>query len=214
MDVKEVLPSVYHVYFAKQKDMAKTFLRFSEYGESPEFKGKIFTLEEFSEWYVEHYEAEKFTYYEDWLGFNVPSYILTPFYDGKFDPLSDREKKLLKTFEDKREEIFYIVGTYGESEEYKHELAHALFAINPYYRMDVISTMKQLTGEENKSLEDFLDDKGYHPDVYQDEIHAYLIDNMPGFKEDKIATENMERISKKINQWFSVYSKLNLDSKL
>jgi len=55
-------------------------LRFEEYYESPRFKGRIFTFDEYRKWYVKNSPKGKktgrFTYYSDWSGFNIPSYAL------------------------------------------------------------------------------------------------------------------------------------------
>jgi hypothetical protein len=94
MNIKhKILPyNIHLLVFDNQYDLASTFLRFQEHYESPEFAGKVFTLDEYKNWYINHSpRASKdgvFTYYEDWNGFNIPSKILKPFYGGKFSPLS------------------------------------------------------------------------------------------------------------------------------
>ncbi len=125
---KEIFPGVIHLEFPSQEIMAATFLRPQEYYESPRFRGSIFSLEEFKKWYIS--EKGAFTYEKDWPGFNIPSYILKPFYEGKFDPLSEGEKEFLDIFRGKAEP-FYIIGTSKENppEYMDHELAHALFEL-------------------------------------------------------------------------------------
>ncbi|MEK7106247.1 MAG: ABC transporter ATP-binding protein, partial [Patescibacteria group bacterium] len=69
--------SIYLVEAPTQYALASTFLRFQEHYESPKFRGQFFSLEEFMDWYAEEYG--NFTYYKDWTGFNIPSYILKSF---------------------------------------------------------------------------------------------------------------------------------------
>jgi len=114
---KSVTQKIFLLIFKKQEMLASTFLRFQEYYESPKFKGRIFRLEEYKKWYIKNspqgQQTGKFTYYSDWNGFNIPSVVLKPFYEGKFNPLSQSEKELLKMFQNKKEK-FYIIGIHRE----------------------------------------------------------------------------------------------------
>ena len=102
MKVKEIIKNIFHISFSTQHELASTFLRFQEYYESPKFRGKIFSFYEYKKWYTANSpkgkKTGKFTYYKDWGGFNIPSYVLKPFYQGKFNPLSNKEKKFLRAF--------------------------------------------------------------------------------------------------------------------
>jgi len=95
---------IHLLIFPTQRDVTLTLLRFQEHYESPKFRGKIFSLEEFKRWYVANspngIKTGEFTYYTDWNGFNIPSYVLQPFRDGKFNPLSEQERKFLDIFKD------------------------------------------------------------------------------------------------------------------
>lgn len=65
----EILKDVFHLNYLTQEQLASTFLRFQEHYESPEFRGKIFTLDEYKEWYMTNspnsIKKGIFTYYED-----------------------------------------------------------------------------------------------------------------------------------------------------
>lgn len=88
---------IYLVRLPNRYKLASTFMRFQEYYESSKFRGRIFSSEEFMDWYAK--QKGNSTYFQDWgSGFNIPSCVLTPFYAGKFDPLDKKEKKLLKAF--------------------------------------------------------------------------------------------------------------------
>ncbi|HVY01919.1 MAG TPA: hypothetical protein VHA12_04110, partial [Candidatus Nanoarchaeia archaeon] len=102
MKLREIYPNIFHIQFSTRLLLTSTFLRFQEHYESPKFRGKIFSLEEYKKWYISNSpkgkETGKFTYYEDWSGFNIPGHVLEPFFQGKFDPLSLEEQHFIKLF--------------------------------------------------------------------------------------------------------------------
>jgi hypothetical protein len=73
----------------------------------------------------------------------VPSTALQPFYQGKFDPLSEKEKGLLRLFKDVRERFFVIgICESDAKENFTHELVHARFFIDERYRKAVRKAMR------------------------------------------------------------------------
>jgi hypothetical protein len=163
-----VAESIFLVRFDTQYALASTFLRVQEHYESSRFRNRVFSLEQYMDWYADRFGA--FTYYQDWSGFNVPSTALDPFYEGKFDPLLEKEKRLLRLFESERRP-FYVIGV-SNDEDLEHELTHALFFTRPAYRKAVRAAMR---GYDTSALEKRLADLGYHRSVLLDEAHAYLI---------------------------------------
>ena len=159
---------IYLVRFATQYELAATFLRLQEHYESPRFSRRVFSLEEFMDWYAAEYGA--FTYYDDWAGFNVPSSAFAAFYQGKFDPLLEKEKRLLRLFEKVRGR-FYVIGIY-ESGDLTHELAHALYFTDADYRHAV---QRAMHGYDTSALAKEIAEAGYAKHVIPDEVHAYLI---------------------------------------
>jgi hypothetical protein len=156
--------------FATQYELAATFLRVQEHYESSRFSGRIFSLEQFMDWYAARFG--RFTYYEDWSGFNVPSTALQPFYEGKFDPLLEKEKRLLRLFRRERAS-FYVIGVAKKSkQEFLHELAHALFFTDAAYRQAVRAAIR---GYDTSALKRQLSRLGYARHVLVDEVHAYLL---------------------------------------
>jgi hypothetical protein len=157
---------VFLVRFDSQYALASTFLRIQEHHESPAFRNKVFTLEQYMDWYAGRFGA--FTYYQDWSGFNVPSTALQPFYDGAFDPLLRKEEQFLGLFRRERAP-FYLIGISADA-DLKHEIAHALYFTRPGYRNDVRRAMRRYdTTPLHKRLA-----PGYHRAVWTDEVHAYL----------------------------------------
>lgn len=171
---------IYLVEASTQYALTSTFLRFQEHYESPKFRGKIFSLDDFMDWYAEKYG--NFSYYQDWGGFNIPSSVLKPFQEGKFNPLSAKENKFLKLFE-KIQEPFYIIGVNKPFDlpTLKHEFVHGLFYTDEAYRDQVLSEIKTLN---IKTFEKALKNAGYHPAVYKDETNAYATTGVNGLVEE------------------------------
>jgi hypothetical protein len=188
----KIADDVFLVRFKTQYELASTFLRFQEHFESRRFSGRIFTLEQFMDWYAK--EFGNFTYFQDWSGFNVPSSVLTPFYQGKFDPLLEKEQRLLELFE-KETGRFYVIGVSLPSSrgEIWHELAHALFFVRPEYKKAVVEALKT---HDTSVLERNLYRAGYSRHVLKDEAHCYVLtgstDMLEAHEARKLATLRKE----------------------
>jgi len=177
MTRKDITDKIFFVSFDSKVEAAKTFCRFQEHYESPEFKGKIFSLLEFARYYKK--ENGSFSYYKDWSGFNIPSYVLAPFYDGRFKNLSKREKAILDMF---KEDVgdFYIIACQGDKIlDLEHEIMHGLYYTNEEYRQDVeklLARQEELFPETVTQIYDIFEEEGYDESVFRDELHAYLCD--------------------------------------
>ena len=159
---------IYLLRFKTQYELTSTFLRIQEHYESPRFSGRFFSLEQYMDWYAAQHGS--FTYYQDWAGFNVPSTALQPFNEGKFDPLLEKEKRLLRLFKNRRGR-FYVIGIY-ERGDLTHEIAHALFFTDAAYRQAVRAAMREY---DTSALEKQLAKAGYAKHVIPDEVQAYLV---------------------------------------
>ncbi len=162
---------IFLLRFKTQYEMAATFLRVQEHYESRRFSGRVFSLEEFMDWYAA--EFGQFTYYEDWVGFNVPCTAFQPFREGKFDPLLKKEKQLLEMFRHERMPFYVIAVTRSASKsDLSHELAHALYFMDAAYRRAVREATK---GHDTSAIGRKLFRMGYARRVLDDEVHAYLV---------------------------------------
>lgn len=205
---------IFHVKFETQNELAKTFVRFQEHYESPEFRGKFFTLEEFKEWYIansaEGKRTGEFTYYQDWHGFNIPSEILEPFYQSEFDPLSSEERQLLDLFKDRRGERFYIIGTHGDKDiaTLRHEIAHGLFYTNPEYKREVMKILDEVDTEIRMEINTYFQTRGaYHRYVWVDETHGHIMTYPDVLERNGIDISPILHINKKLNLLFDKYFK-------
>lgn len=175
----KVAENIFHLNFPTQHLLAATFLRFQEHYESPEFAGKAFSWEEFMDWYAK--ENGKFSYLDDWSGFNIPSRVLDAFYRGDFNPLTRKEGALLELFKGLQGR-YYIIGTFGDSADegtLRHEIAHGLFYRDDSYRE---AAKKILATVDLKPVYAMLTKLGYAEHVLEDEAHAYLGDDLEFLK--------------------------------
>jgi hypothetical protein len=154
--------------------LGSVFLRFQEYYESPEWRGKIFTIGQFRAWYSEKYGHN--SYEKDWSGFNIPSYVLKPFIQGLFDPLTPLEQQFLELFR-YRTDDFYIIGASSEdTSTLDHEICHGLYYTCEPYRKAVQSTLKT-NSKHLKPVYEFVSGMMYDKSVWDDEVHAYICAN-------------------------------------
>lgn len=161
---------ILHIRFPSQYELASTFLRFQEHYESPEFRDKVFTHEEYFSWYAR--ECGNMTYFSDWGGFNLPDYAFERFYRGEFDPLWDREARLLDLLRG-LPRPFYVIGTFRD-DELAHEAVHGLYYTDKRYREAVVSTLESISGDVLDSVRDSLL-KRYNPAVCVDETNAFCL---------------------------------------
>lgn len=186
--------------------MTSTLVRIAEYFESPEFKGKTFTLQEFKRWYMKSQNKKWFTYYKDWSGYNIPSKELKPFFEGKFDPLNWKEKQFLRIFNNAKGR-FYIIATYRrdktEQETVNHETAHGMFWMEKEYRQKV---KEYLNGKDLTELTSKLLKMGYAEKVLPDEINAYLSHDLDWLrKKKKLKGPQYTEYSRDLNKLYKQY---------
>jgi hypothetical protein len=178
----EVYPGVLAVAVprAEKRSLDAMFLRFQEYYESPEkqFRGQDFNKKDYLDWYSNKYESD---YLDDWDGFNVPASIFKQVVNDKIfltegvGDLSQAELKLAGRAGDYK----YVIGFIeGDLETFRHELAHALYYIDPEYHLKANRAL--IANQESLSdLFDYLTDEGYSEDFLFDEAQAYIVSGFP-----------------------------------
>ncbi len=218
-NIREILPHIYHLHFESAYDLAMHFVRFQEYYESPKFHRKIFTLVDYMEWYASAQGKGAFTYPTDWSGFNVPSWVLKQVRKADIPDLNKYDRRMF-TFIDWVEEKefpgpYYFIGTSAEG--YKgdeneedvldHEIAHALYTVNPGYKSGVArlfgewnqgdpSGVPKHNGSELDCARDVLTGMGYHETTIDDEIHAYCATGLCDELEGVISKKEMKPFQK------------------
>jgi hypothetical protein len=163
-------PGVILLSFRRRQTMALTLLRFQEHYESPRFKGTVFTLAQYKQWYTS--VRGSFSYADDWAGFNFPDPILEPFKAGRFNPLTPAEREVLKALAGQKGRFYVIATAQGNARALEHELAHAFYYLLPAYRRRSLAIQKG--GDFSDLIERLKEGEGYDPMVFKDEIQAIL----------------------------------------
>jgi len=188
--ITKKIDKVYVARFDKLYDLCMTFVRIQEYYESPKYKNKYFSLEEFIDYWSNNFGDGSFNYTIVWTGFNVPGQVIKNWIDA-FEVKGDRREKeeaLIGRFEKrlKKDNVdlkdCYLIGVSKEekgiNEIIEHETAHALYSLYPKYKKSCDAIFKKLNrkAEDIKQIDKAkkkLIKMGYCEDVLLDEIQAY-----------------------------------------
>jgi len=186
------------------------FLRYQEFYESinPDFRGKSFAYLDYLSWYAQYTNQHTFTYPKDFIGYNLPSDSIFECY--KKIPKGDRNKYdiiMLRLYLDLCSESngkFYLIGTIRKDTTFQHEIAHALYYLEPSYKKQVDSLTAALSGRFKRAVFNLLATI-YPEKVFNDELQAYMSTNswmtgmaeIPGFK------TRAQKYEKVFKDWFS-----------
>lgn len=190
LEVEELTDGVFHIKAETQYDVTSTFMRVQEFYESPfkEIRGHFFTHEKYMDTCARGSDRSGseeiiFSYFEDWSGFNVPGNVFNKWvrlFSKK--GLWDKEQELVDLVYDKLEKKtnkFYVIGTYsdGHNKTIDHELSHAWFYLDQEYKRTMLSLLRKFPKLAKQQLRKYLKTVGYTPEVFDDEIVAYLATN-------------------------------------
>lgn len=177
MTLKTPHRGVVHLAFETQEELCTAFVRLQEFYESPypDIRNHYFTLDQFKARYAGDHGGV-YTYNTDWHGFNVPGDVCRKFFDTFRGDLSVEEQEMMALPLPDGVGDYYVIGTHRD-EDVDHEIAHALFYLDPDYHfnvtMDVAEFCKsfpRLSGTFGR----WLYDRGYSANVLIDETNAYL----------------------------------------
>jgi len=165
--------------FNTQKDLALAFCRVEEYYEgNPKVNGKYLSFVDFIDAFMT--DDGKLDYFHYWTGFNIPGNIYMEWSQKNMSDKTYWELALADAVTKKLdlEKPFYIIGgKKGDMNVIDHEIAHALYYMNPDYMCE----MEELNYEFYKSyrmqfskLVKKLKKMGYGNNVVRDEIQAYM----------------------------------------
>jgi len=186
---QEVSPNVLVLTFETNYELAMSFVRLQEFYESPKFQGKVFSLEEYIDYWAEEYGKGSFDYPIRWSGFNLPGTVILDWmqkfnYGGTTD-IRDKEivliEKILSKYSLDELKKSYVIGVAkgcGKQGVIDHEVAHAMYTLNPKYKLNYQKLFIKLNSNtEGRILYERMEDKlikmGYTSDVIEDEIQAY-----------------------------------------
>ncbi len=201
-EVREIADGLFQVYFFERDMLPWTLMRFQEFNDSPQFRGKHFTREEFQKWYI---ETKGVWNYLQWNGFNFPSVTFEPFLARKFKKMIPQEKEFLEYFRPWVESgrKFYVIGSSARNAApvNYHEIAHALFYLDSKYRADVqriLDTLNLQSLKDMLGLSSFM----YHEEVKPDECHAYLLFELETLKHMKVRFSHQMPAIRKLRELF------------
>lgn len=170
--------AIVHLVFPNQYLLASSLMRFQEYYESPKFRGKSFSYEEFMDWYAKQH-SDTFTYFDDWAGFNFPYWAADSFTGalGSKENLVYTELRKQEISIGSRE--FYVIGTTKNNTSLMaHEIVHGLYHVSPNYKARVTALWEKHY-KVLEPLRKWLLSVGYHKSVFADEANAYVLTGMP-----------------------------------
>lgn len=179
MNIKKLEP--YNIYFGLfdcQYFVTSTLVRIQEYYESSSdlFRNKVFDLDSYMDWYALTH-AGKFSYFEDWVGFNIPGEVIQK-WANDFSSIGYRakEKELLSKLPIDSKERWYFIATHKSADNSvsAHEIAHALWYLNDEYRTACQKNIEQMSVDVKEIATTYLKSRGYCDAVIDDEINAYF----------------------------------------
>lgn len=180
----EVRDRIWRLHFKSPYDLAMHFLRYQENYESPnpKFREHQFSILDFMEWYSYEYGGGSFTYPSDWSGFNVPSEVIRRVLEGGIPDENRYDEFMRSTYDSCRSrsgDKFYLIGTFGRSSAFKHEVAHGLYYVDPSYRSRMDELVDSLSKSSFRKLVKYLTKIGYAESVMVDEVQAYMATGLP-----------------------------------
>lgn len=122
--LKQVAPKIWHLNFSSGYDLTIHFFRFQEYYESPDMMKKNVQFVDLMENYTKKLGKGKFTYINDWAGFNIPGEeIFQRYKDGISDPKGDgnRFTQFMDSSSKKMEELEQKRREKSRAEREEHE---------------------------------------------------------------------------------------------
>lgn len=202
---QEVCEGVFMVTYSSHKKLCNAVMRMIiRYDHEIE----PMSLRKFKLAYKYLYNKKDFSFHEDWDGFLLTSEMMSHFYKGHWNPLSLQEQKLLKTFKSlySKGKKFAVIAVSETStpSTLKHEVAHALFAINDNYHKEVYKVLDSIN---LKDVYRILRKQGYHEKDLDDEAHSYLMNNLNWLKEQGLKSySSYFEVSAKLNYIFEKYA--------
>lgn len=185
--IEQVAPKIFYLKFNKkdQYSMGMLFMRYQEYYESTnsKFKNTPFKAFEYMEWYVQHTKKKTFTYTDDYIGYNIPSYSILQC----FQSIPKHDNNI---YDAEMAKIYYLIQEYvkghnfyliagADDVTFKHELAHGLFYTNDKYRIKMLRLIEDMPIKLVNSCYKKLK-RHYTSSVLPDELHAYMATGLSG----------------------------------
>jgi len=214
LQLKEILPGIYHIKFPNQYGLTSTFMRLQEFYESSfeEIRNQYFTVEQYMDRYAQ--EFGNFMYFSDWNGFNVPGDVISRFF-RKFSNIKSRHTYQYLTIKEKRllklvlpliqsDTNFYLIATHKD-QDLQHEIAHGFWYLNDKYQKAMMKLVSKY--EHVNEFKELLLKKGYGENVLDDEVHAYLTHGTKTYLKNQFKFKQTWSLPTKFKQVFDKHKK-------
>ena len=166
-----------------QFELSYAFMRLQEFYEHRiiERQGKYFTLDEVIESYRKTGPSGKFSYLDDWAGYNVRGDVVDKFRKMYSHDFTAREAELFNTIDQvlaqepnaRHNGKYYVIGTCSDLYE-DHELCHAMWYLYPEFKRDSQKIIKKFSKTQREAVYKLLKEMGYAENVFDDEFNAYV----------------------------------------
>lgn len=167
-----VLNDIAILHTEDAKELTDTFMRVSEFYESDKYKDNLgITKQDIISLYNEIGEGED--YFDVFEGYNFPAYCIKEFF--AVNEADEFEMRLITL----PSSVTYVIGHItGDQQVLVHELAHAFYFSFDGYRNSADAITQTLSGEVRDILIKWFIKNGYDQDVYQDELQAYIVEEL------------------------------------
>lgn len=207
--LKKLRKQVYEIRFDDAHEMCMAFLRYQEFYESPRFVGCKFTIAQFMSWYVKSQSKNgTFSYPQDWGGFNLPIDVIARVRALGIDDPNHYDSLMHFIHDTIKAECddAYLIGLQKSGVLDKHEMTHAMFAVDDNYRQEVLKVINDLARWRLiENLQAELMNNGYAEVTTRDEINAYITTGDHGFFEIFHDDPEYKELSKELMRIHDTY---------
>lgn len=170
MEYSWIKENILKIVYNNTFDMLKAVYRLSHYHEYPEWREKVYSVEDLDNYYRET-KGDANWWKKQWGGANLRDIDLQPFIDGKYGELTEEEQQIVDLVKDKEKPYGLVVIAKSTIHVLQHEIAHNLYYLIPEYKNkvnEIVENYSEELQEVKDKLKEFYDEENII-----DELHAY-----------------------------------------
>lgn len=126
------------------------------------------------------------------MGINFPIQIYNQWRRTALKSLSKEEREVDEKILQHKKIEYVVACLMGDESSLRHELAHALYALDDLYRSTIDKIWQKLPHELDNHFSRDLMAKGYTEEHVVDEWQAYLVESHKGFGTRKFSRESLQ----------------------
>ena len=178
---KQELSGIYSLTYIDNYDLCMSLVRLQEFYESPAFKGRYFTFEEYMDYWSRDFGHGVFDYPVVWGGFNIPGNIVLKWFQWFGCNMRPRELELFEVIlmniplYDFKKSYFIFVAKDSKDLEgtLRHEIAHGMYSLVDEYKTACDKLLKNVAKKPYDIAVKQLIKMGYDDEMIMDELQAY-----------------------------------------